>query len=336
MVVKKPQKKVDFSLVLSLMILLIINVLSGRNNLFFHFVAEVYTIIISCCLFAITWILRDRIDNGYFTIPGIGLLFASLFDLMHILTFEGMPIFPEMNLNHSFYFLLTARFLQATTFALAPICVNHKTKSNLALLLYGFFSILVAFLILSQNLSPLFTPDGNHSPTGNVIEVSVTTIFVFAWIHVYLKRSNFDKGVFAVIISAIMLAIGSEIVIAFNSPENHLVSILGLNLKILSYFLIFQTILVTGIAKPQRVFYRELQTSWEQLRNLISNLNEGVGIIGLQGNFIFSNPAADKIFGVKPGQLINHYLSEFLPDDQQTEFIKNKKIQINGFPVLTN
>jgi PAS domain S-box-containing protein len=50
----------------------------------------------------------------------------------------------------------------------------------------------------------------------------------------------------------------------------------------------------------------------EYYRDVVENQGEGIGIVDLNETFIFANPAADQIFGVEPGGLINRNLKEFV------------------------
>lgn len=56
---------------------------------------------------------------------------------------------------------------------------------------------------------------------------------------------------------------------------------------------------------------RRLVESEEQLRNLVENQGEGVGIIALDGKFVFVNPALEVIVGVTPGSLVGRSVHEF-------------------------
>jgi PAS domain S-box-containing protein len=88
---------------------------------------------------------------------------------------------------------------------------------------------------------------------------------------------------------------------------------------------------VTGIRKPQEIFYHGLQTSREQLQNLFDNLNEGICIIDQNEKFIFSNPAADRILTGGDGILIGQGINRFLLPEQYQKIEKeldssNRKI----------
>ncbi len=56
---------------------------------------------------------------------------------------------------------------------------------------------------------------------------------------------------------------------------------------------------------------RRLVESEEQLRNLVENQGEGVGIIALDGKFVFVNPALEHIMGVNRDSLVGRSVREF-------------------------
>jgi len=55
-----------------------------------------------------------------------------------------------------------------------------------------------------------------------------------------------------------------------------------------------------------------LKTSEEKFRNLVENIGEGAGITDNDNNFLFSNRAADVIFGVENEGLMNRSLKDFI------------------------
>lgn len=67
----------------------------------------------------------------------------------------------------------------------------------------------------------------------------------------------------------------------------------------------------------------ELHASEERYRNLVSNLGEGIVIIGPDTQFLFANPSANEIFGVVRGSLEQTKLNDFIKKDTQ-EFIVQK------------
>jgi len=66
-----------------------------------------------------------------------------------------------------------------------------------------------------------------------------------------------------------------------------------------------------------------LLRSEEKYRILIENQGEGVATVDLNEIFVFANPAADQMFGVPAGTLVNRCLLDFL-DPYQVDKIKNQ------------
>lgn len=65
-----------------------------------------------------------------------------------------------------------------------------------------------------------------------------------------------------------------------------------------------------------------LRESERQLRNLVQNQGEGIGIVDQAERFVFANPAAEQIFGTGPGGLIGRSLKEFTVPEQYAEAVR--------------
>jgi PAS domain S-box-containing protein len=59
----------------------------------------------------------------------------------------------------------------------------------------------------------------------------------------------------------------------------------------------------------------KLKESEEQYRLLIQNQGEGVGIVNLNEEFVFANPAAEEMFGMGKGKLLHRSLMDFVDPD---------------------
>ena len=62
-----------------------------------------------------------------------------------------------------------------------------------------------------------------------------------------------------------------------------------------------------------------LRQSEQNYRELVEHLSEGVGIADLEEVFTFANPAAERIFGLGPGQLVGSTLIDFLSPEGQEQ-----------------
>ncbi|HAH25088.1 MAG TPA: hypothetical protein DCL77_15250 [Prolixibacteraceae bacterium] len=77
----------------------------------------------------------------------------------------------------------------------------------------------------------------------------------------------------------------------------------------------------------QKMAERKLRESEERYRLLIENQGEGISIVDQNETFIFANPAAEYIFGVQAGELINRNLNEFIPVEQFHTILNESKLR---------
>jgi PAS domain S-box-containing protein len=59
---------------------------------------------------------------------------------------------------------------------------------------------------------------------------------------------------------------------------------------------------------------RNLMETHQVYCTLVENQTEGIGAVDLEERFIMANPAAEKLFGVPPGELLGRPVSEFLDE----------------------
>ena len=80
-----------------------------------------------------------------------------------------------------------------------------------------------------------------------------------------------------------------------------------------------------------------LLKSEEKYRLLIENQGEGVATVDLNEIFVFANPAADQMFGVPKGTLVNRCLLDFMVPDQiakiREESAKRAKLEQSSYEI---
>jgi PAS domain S-box-containing protein len=70
---------------------------------------------------------------------------------------------------------------------------------------------------------------------------------------------------------------------------------------------------------------RNLLETHQVYRTLIENQTEGIGAVDLDERFIMTNPAAETLFGVPPGELLGRQVTEFL--DEKNVALLNKQTE---------
>lgn len=88
------------------------------NYLLFHTLVEIFSIVVAFSFFMVTWNSRSFIQNQYLLFVGIAYLFIALLDLLHTLSYKGMPVFTD----YDFYanqLWIGARYLESITLVTA-------------------------------------------------------------------------------------------------------------------------------------------------------------------------------------------------------------------------
>ncbi len=75
---------------------------------------------------------------------------------------------------------------------------------------------------------------------------------------------------------------------------------------------------MAAVSLKRRNAEEKLIRSEEEYRQLIENQGEGVGVVDLKESFVFSNPAAEQMFGVEKGDLVGRNLLDFISEDNKS------------------
>jgi len=319
--------------------LFFLNYFGYKNNLLFHTIAELYTITIASAMFASFWVIRERIDDGFFSIISIGLLFVALADLLHTFSIPDLEIINSASHNQSLQFWISARFIQGLTFLIAP-SFSQKKASNSIIFTFFSISITIIFLFIFNGYFPTMHSNGvGIIDNKRISEILIIILILGGIVHLFIKRNLIDNSVFLSLLIAMFLSFASESLIAIESRGHSNISLAGLNLKILSSFFLFRTVNVVGIKRPTEVIFssleesrRKLQESKQRYRQLLENSLDGIVSVDLEGKIIDFNIAYQKMLGYSNEELKSKSFWEFTPlkwREGETEILK--KVMEHGF-----
>ena len=82
------------------------------SYLLFHCLAEIFSIIVACTVFAVFWNARRFLDNACYLFIGIAFLFVASIDLVHMLAYGDMNIFSGFGQDLAIQLWILARGVQ--------------------------------------------------------------------------------------------------------------------------------------------------------------------------------------------------------------------------------
>lgn len=245
---------------------------SRINYLLFHSLAEFFSIVVAFTLFMIAWNSRQYIKNPYLQFIGIAYLFIGTIDLLHTLSYKGMPIFTD----YEFYanqLWIGARYMESITLliAFAFLYTGKSIRPYSTFAAYTVASGLLIASILYWKIFPeCFVAGVGLTPFKKISEYIICLILA---INIYLlakNRNKFDPKVFTFLLLSIICTIISELAFTYYVSNYGFSNLVGHYFKIFSFFLVYLAIIKTGIEKPYDIIFLELSKSNKKLASEIS------------------------------------------------------------------
>lgn len=240
------------------------------NYLFFHTFAELFSIVVAVTFAMISINCWKSITNNYIKTIGPAYLFVSSLDLLHTLSFKGMPIFTDYD-YYAPQFWIASRYLEAASSMAGLMLLGSKYKINLFRLMsiYSIVTIAATISILYFKIFPVCFVAGRGLTEFKIVSEYIICAIFFASICIaLLKRQYFEPNIFRQIVLSLLSMALMEICFTLYASDNmsDLFNEIGHFFKIIAFYLIYKSIIVTALRDPIHLLFTELKTSEENLR----------------------------------------------------------------------
>lgn len=287
-----------------------------EHYLLFHSLAETFSIVVACGMFVIVWNARRIIDNGYLLFLGIAYFFVAAVDLLHMLAYKGMGVWPEYGKDLPTQLWIAARYLQAASLLAAPLFLSRKPFVGVVLPIYGLSLIAIVGSVFYWGIFPSCFDEAADSLTPFKVysEYVISAMLVAAAAMLLRGRHRFEASVLWLVVFSLIATILSELAFTFYSDVYGPINLLGHLFKVLAFYLLYQAIIVTALAKPYDLLFRDLKQSEQDLRTERARLDavfhsapEGIIVIDEAARVVMSNPAAEKILSrhIRKGEAVD-------------------------------
>ena len=170
------------------------------NYLFFHSVAEIFSIVVAFGIFSVAWNSRGFMDNNYLLALGVAYLFVGGLDLLHTLAYKGMGVFVGHGANLATQLWIAARYLESFSLLCAPWFLPRRI--NMAQLISGYLAVFIIILLIIFYWN--IFPDCYHAATGLTAfkvlsEYLICLMLLLSIVSISRKRTDFDPAVFKLI-----------------------------------------------------------------------------------------------------------------------------------------
>lgn len=240
-----------------------------RSYLLFHGIVEIFSIVVAAGIFAIAWNSREHLDNNYLLFVGIAYLFVAFIDLLHTLAYEGMGVFTSSGVNLAAQLWIVARYMQAFTLLIAPVFLGRRLRAGLVFAVYSGVTALALLSIFYWKVFPTCFVAGKGLTTFKTVsEYVICLAFALSIGFLVSRRDYFQDDILWLLVGSIILMIAAELSFTFYRHPYGFVNYLGHVFKLLSFYLVYRAVIVTGLSRPVDLLFGNLKKSEEELKNL--------------------------------------------------------------------
>lgn len=298
-----PLVRGKLEITVSLLVLLGLFLTSLHSYLLFHSLAEVFSIFITCGIFVITWNSRRLLDNNYLLFLGIAFLFVAGLDLLHMLSYKGMGVFPGEDANLPTQLWIATRYLESVSFLIAPLFFKRKLHCGHVFAAYGLTTLLLLLCIFRWDLFPACFIDGSGLTRFKIVsEYVICLIFAGSAVLLYKNRSHFEPSVFQLLTASLIVTILSDLTFTLYSDVYGMSNMVGHVLKITSSYLIYKAVIQTGFIRPFNLMFRNLKANEQKLFSVLHGLPAFVYLQSPDYSISFANRYFLDRFGPADGR----------------------------------
>ncbi len=250
-------------------------ILSFQDYLLFHSIAEFFSIAVACGIFLVAFNTRAFSRNGYLLFLGLAYAFVACVDLLHLLSYKGMGVFPGVSSNPATQLWIIARSVQAVSLAAAPLFLRRAFRPRLVFLVYFLVSAGLLALVYHGAFPVCFGP-GGLTPFKKTAEYAISAVLVLSLVLLMRKKEEFSPIVLKTVAFSILLTIGSELSFTFYVSVYGLSNMVGHLFKIAAFYLIYKALVRTSLIDPYTMLFRDLQKSRQDLKRANDELEERV------------------------------------------------------------
>lgn len=255
--------------------------LSRVNFQLFHSLVEIFSVVIAGGVFVVAWHTRRLAANGFLAFVGVVYLAVGLIDFLHTMAYPGMNVVAGASTNLGAQLWLAARFIEAGGLLVAPLFASHRIRTTRAAAIVAAVTAVLVSSILWWDVFPTCFvagagPDSGLTPFKQGAELTIVAVLIAAAAVLYRRRADLDCRVYQLVMLSLGLTVVSELSFTFYTHAFDTANALGHLLKAVSFYAIYQAVLVASLRTPFRTLFRQLEEKRASLAQAHDTLEQKV------------------------------------------------------------
>ncbi|MEH6625637.1 MAG: MASE3 domain-containing protein [Motiliproteus sp.] len=268
-------------------------VVAQFNFLLFHTLAEFFAIVISFIMFAFVFATRYFVKNSFLLFLACGYFWIGGLDLLHALTYKGMPFVVVGVDDLAIQFWIGTRYLEALLLLAAPLWASRNLNQYLLLALFGVIATALVFFISNGGFPTLYVEGQGLTDFKIYSEYLIDLILACAIITLLWRGGGIPHEEKTLIMAAIVLTMCAELAFTFYVSVYGFSNLVGHIFKLFSFWLIFHAVVLSNLRKP----ISRLDRLQQYNRSLFETSPMGLALSDMDGVLVDVNPAYANILG---------------------------------------
>lgn len=180
------------------------------SYLLFHSLIELAPVTVSLMMAVIAYGTMALRRDDFFLTLAAGFFWIGLIDILHILAFDGMGVFPVAGPNLATQFWIAGRLAEAALLGIAAWRLGRTVPAWLPVGLGGVVFIALISTIMSGTFPDAYIAPDGMTPFKINAEYVVIGVLILAWLGLWRGRKRLEPSIFWLMSGAILLTALSE------------------------------------------------------------------------------------------------------------------------------
>lgn len=331
-----------------LLVVVVLHAIAIDHFLLYHTLVELLRIVVLSGLFVLAWHTHHWSDNNFLKVVGTAAVFIAGLELLHTLAYRGLSLFGSDDGNLATQLWLAFRYLEAGAFLLAVLLVNRPVRQGLLVGLFAALTASLAVAIGSGAFPDAFVEPRGLTPFKVRSEYLIALSFLVTMMLLYVSRGRFEARVHRLIQASLVCNILASLAFTQYVSVYGFANEVGHYFLLLSTYLIYRGVLVTGLVSPYQLMFRDLKHHEQHLSELVEErtarlrqselLNQSfiansptvIILNDTQGRITLTNPAFEALVGVKALDMLGKTVFEAIPREIATVIDRQNRAAIRA------
>lgn len=335
--------------------LLALSVLASFNFLFYHTLVELLRVTVLGGVFVLGWHTRRWSNNSALLVFAIAAAFIGILELLHTLTYKGMGLMVVDDANIPTQLWLAFRYLETLAVLIAVLSLGKKVPLRTTFFGFALLTTIFCVTIFTGNFPNAFIEGQGLTPFKIYSEWVMISIFLFSMVLLLKDKTYLEKDIRWLLAAAVFCNALSSLAFTQYVGVFDFANQLGHHLLLISTYLIYRAILVTGLLTPYELLFIDLKKNQQRLESLVAehtaslretqalntafidNIPSLVSVKDLDNRYTLVNPAFEHLVNQSKTNILGKTVDKVLPKTLAKRMLSSiQQVKEGILPHLTN